>query len=229
MTENTAAESALGRILVVVSGSGSNLQAIIDGCQSGSIPGQVCAVISNNPDVYGLERANIAGIEARVLSHRNYNSREDYDQALAELIDSYSPDLIVLAGFMRILTPEFVGKYIGRLLNIHPSLLPKYTGLHTHQRALENGDTEHGATVHFVTAELDGGPAIIQGAVGIKAEDDETSLATRLQMDIEHKIYPLAVTWCLNGRIELSKDGVYLDGKPLPKSGYRYKADSIHI
>lgn len=213
---------AFGRILVIISGSGSNLQAIIDGCASNEIPGSICGVISNNPDVYGLERAENAGIPTRVLNHREFDSRNSYDQSLAELIDSYSPDVIVLAGFMRILTSDFVNRYQGRLLNIHPSLLPKYPGLHTHKRALESGDAEHGATVHFVTEELDGGPPIIQGTVPIDRDDDEASLASKVQFQIEHRIYPLAVSWCLNKRLELADGAARLDGKPLPNSGYKY-------
>lgn len=218
---------ASGRLVVVISGSGSNLQAIIDGCNDGSIPGEICAVVSNNPDVYGLKRAENAGLKTAVLNHRNYGTREAYDYSLAELIDGYSPDLIVLAGFMRILTPDFVRRYKGKLLNIHPSLLPKYPGLHTHQRALEAGDSEQGATVHFVTEELDGGPPIVQGAITIEQNDDEDSLAQKVQSQIEHKIYPLAVAWCLNGRLKLTPKGAaILDEKQLPATGYQYHSNA---
>jgi len=209
-------------IVVIISGSGTNLQAIIDQCQNGAIEGSISAVISNVPGANGLDRARHANIEALTLDHRDYDSREQYDQSLANLIDSFKPDLVVLAGFMRILTPGFVNRYMGRLINIHPSLLPKYQGLHTHQRALEAGDTEHGATVHFVTAELDGGPPIIQGAVPLLPHDSEETLANRVQREIEHHIYPIAVDWCLNQRVQLTDRGVTLDGKLLPSSGFKY-------
>ena len=211
-------------ILVIISGSGTNLQAIIDQCQKGTIKGDISAVISNVPDVKGLDRARQAGIEAITLDHRDYDSREHYDQALANLIDSYQPNLVVLAGFMRILTPDFVNRYPGRLINIHPSLLPKYQGLHTHKRALEAGDSEHGATVHFVTPELDGGPPIIQGTVPVQPDDSEETLAHRVQLEIEHHIYPLAVDWCLNKRVQLTDKGVTLDGELLPPNGFQYTA-----
>jgi len=211
-------------ILVIISGSGTNLQAIIDQCQNGTIRGDILAVISNVPDAKGLDRARRANIEALTLEHRDYSSREEYDQALANLIDSFQPDLVVLAGFMRILTPGFVNRYLGRLINIHPSLLPKYQGLHTHQRALEAGDSEHGATVHFVTPELDGGPPIIQGAVPVLPDDSEETLANRVQREIEHHIYPIAVDWCLNQRVQLTDKGVTLDGELLPSSGFQYNA-----
>lgn len=211
-------------ILVIISGSGTNLQAIIDQCQNGTIRGDILAVISNVPDAKGLDRARRANIEALTLDHRDYSSREEYDQALANLIDSFQPDLVVLAGFMRILTPGFVNRYLGRLINIHPSLLPKYQGLHTHQRALEAGDSEHGATVHFVTPELDGGPPIIQGAVPVLPDDSEETLANRVQREIEHHIYPIAVDWCLNQRVQLTDKGVTLDGELLPSSGLQYNA-----
>jgi len=211
-------------ILVIISGSGTNLQAIIDQCQNGTIRGDILAVISNVPDAKGLDRARRANIEALTLDHRDYSSREEYDQALANLIDSFQPDLVVLAGFMRILTSGFVNRYLGRLINIHPSLLPKYQGLHTHQRALEAGDSEHGATVHFVTPELDGGPPIIQGAVPVLPDDSEETLANRVQREIEHHIYPIAVDWCLNQRVQLTDKGVTLDGELLPSSGFQYNA-----
>ena len=211
-----------GSILVVISGSGSNLQAIIDSCAAGDIPASICAVVSNNPGVYGLERAEKAGIQSEVLNHRDFDSREAYDEKLAALINKNNPDLIVLAGFMRILTPEFVQKFKGKLLNIHPSLLPKYPGLHTHQRAIDNGDSRHGATVHFVTEELDGGPAIIQGAVDIEPKDDAASLATKVQEQVEYKIYPKAVEWFMRGKLRLTNDGAELEGKLLPDSGYEY-------
>ncbi|MEQ9022301.1 MAG: phosphoribosylglycinamide formyltransferase [Pseudomonadales bacterium] len=210
-------------ILVIISGSGTNLQAIIDGCNNGKINGKISAVISNVPGVKGLERARNAGIEAITLDHHKFDSRQQYDQSLAVLIDQYQPDLVVLAGFMRILTPDFVNQYLGRLINIHPSLLPKYQGLHTHQRALEAGDKKHGATVHFVTPELDGGPPIVQGEVAIFPDDTESSLAKRVQLQVEHHIYPLAIDWCLRKRVQLTESGVTLDGELLPARGFQYR------
>ncbi|WP_027852395.1 phosphoribosylglycinamide formyltransferase [Marinobacterium litorale] len=209
------------RIVVLISGSGSNLQAIIDHLAQGNIPGRISAVISNKADAYGLTRATNAGIETRVLSHREFADREHFDTALQELIDSFEPDLVVLAGFMRILTPEFVRHYAGRLFNIHPSLLPKYKGLHTHQRAIDAGDREHGCTVHFVTEELDGGPLIVQAPVAIEPGDDADSLQQRVH-SLEHRIYPLAVEWFCRDRLALRAGSVHLDGTALPASGFRY-------
>ncbi|HEY7774871.1 MAG TPA: phosphoribosylglycinamide formyltransferase [Marinagarivorans sp.] len=202
------------RIVVLISGSGSNLQAIIDGCNDGQIKGQVVAVISNRPDVKGLERARNHGIDAITLDHQNFECREAFDRALAEQIDSYAPDLVILAGFMRILTPEFTGQYLGRMLNIHPSLLPKYPGLHTHRRALEAGDNEHGVTVHFVTAELDGGPAIAQARVKVLSHDTEASLSAKVLAQ-EHRIYPMVAGWFCEGRLSLSNNKALLDGQPI--------------
>jgi len=178
-------------------------------------------VISNRPDAYGLTRAEQAGVDARLLDHRPFADRERFDQALMELIDSYCPDLVVLAGFMRILTPELVRHYHGRLFNIHPSLLPKYKGLHTHQRALEAGDERHGCSVHFVTEELDGGPIILQASVKIAADDTADSLQQRVHR-LEHQIYPLAVEWFCSDRLTLTDNGVMLDGEPLPATGFQY-------
>lgn len=208
------------RVVVLISGSGSNLQALIDGQEDKSLPIEIAGVISNRPDVLGLERAVKAGIANEVLDHKQFASRLEFDQQLIQVIDTYSPDLVVLAGFMRILTPEFVHHYEGRMLNIHPSLLPKYQGLHTHRRALEAGDTIHGVTVHFVTAELDGGPPVIQAIVPIAPEDDETSLARKVQMQ-EHIIYPTAVRWFAEKRLQMHQHGVLLNGEPLPENGYQ--------
>jgi phosphoribosylglycinamide formyltransferase-1 len=157
-------------VVVLISGSGSNLQALIDAVQNGTLPIHLRAVIANEADAFGLERARRAAIEGRVLSHRDYPDRPAFDAALMDLIDGFQPGLVVLAGFMRILTPGFVAHYRGRMLNIHPSLLPKFRGLHTHERALEVGEREHGATVHFVTEELDGGPAVLQAVVQVEPE-----------------------------------------------------------
>lgn len=201
-------------LVVLISGRGSNLQAIIDAIQSGELPARISAVISNCAGAYGLERAHRAGIPTEVLDHRSFRSRRDFDQALAALIDRYSPDLIVLAGFMRILTPEFVQRYLGRMLNIHPSLLPAFPGLHTHERALEAAVTEHGASVHFVTEQIDGGPVIIQAIVPVLPGDDAETLAERV-LALEHRIYPLAIRWLAEGRLRLAGDTVWLDGRPL--------------
>lgn len=211
------------RIVVLISGSGSNLQAILDQTLDGSINGQIAAVICNRPDAFGLTRAQRAGVEARLLDHKAFESRETFDQAMIELIDSYAPDLVVLAGFMRILTPEFVRHYQGRLFNIHPSLLPKYKGLHTHQRALEAGDNEHGCTVHFVTEELDGGPLVVQARTDISAEDTADSLQQRVHA-LEHLIYPLAVEWFCADRLKLTAEGVLLDGESVGAQGYPFTA-----
>jgi len=206
-------------VVVLISGSGTNLQALIDGAAAADADFTLRAVISNKADAYGLTRARDAGIEAIAISHRDFDSRESFDRALIAEIDRQQPDLVVLAGFMRILTPEFVRHYSGRLLNIHPSLLPKYQGLHTHQRALDAGDAEHGATVHFVTEELDGGPAIVQARVPVQPGDSADTLAARVQVQ-EHFIYPMAVSWFARGRLRMLGDRAELDGELLPRSGY---------
>jgi len=209
----TSASSRLP-LVVLISGSGSNLQALIDAARH-NLPVEIRAVISNEADAFGLERARQAGIEARVLSHRGFASREAYDEALVELIDGLDPGLVVLAGFMRILTPAFVARYRGRMLNIHPSLLPKLRGLHTHRRALEAGETIHGASVHFVTEELDGGPVVLQARVPVEAGDDPERLAARVLRE-EHRIYPTVVRWFAEGRLCLDENGrPRLDGRHL--------------
>ena len=205
------------KVVVLISGSGSNLQALIDSLSTDS-PAQICAVISNRADAFGLQRAAKAGIATQVLDHKAYADREAFDAALIEAIDAYQADLVILAGFMRILTPGFVTHYTGRLLNIHPSLLPKYKGLHTHQRALEAGDAEHGCSVHFVTEELDGGPLVIQAVVPVMADDTPETLAERVHA-AEHQIYPLAMHWFAQGRLQLNERGCQLDGQLLPASG----------
>ncbi len=205
-------------IVVLISGSGTNLQALIDAQQQDRLGGRISAVISNRPDVKGLQRAELAGIPALVLDHTGFDSREAFDAALMNLIDTHEPALVVLAGFMRILTPDFTRHYLGRMLNIHPSLLPKYPGLHTHQRALDAGDREHGATIHFVTPELDDGPNVIQAIVPVIAGDDAASLAQRVQVQ-EHIIYPQAVAWFTGGRLQMQGNHCLLDGAPLPASG----------
>ena len=207
------------RVVVLISGSGSNLQALIDACNCPSYPIEIVAVISNKADAYGLTRAQQAGIARACLSHRDFDSREAYDSALAEQIDQHQPDLIVLAGFMRILTPTFVQHYLGKMLNIHPSLLPKYQGLHTHQRAIDTGDKEHGVSVHFVTEELDGGPVILQAKVPVFPEDDAQVLAGRVH-EQEHRIYPLVVKWFGQDRLKMVAGNAELDGAILPTGGY---------
>jgi phosphoribosylglycinamide formyltransferase-1 len=205
-------------VVVLISGSGSNLQALIDSIAHDGNPARIRAVISNRADAYGLERAKQAGIATAVLDHKQFDGREAFDAALIEAIDAYNPQLVVLAGFMRILTPGFVRHYAGRLLNIHPSLLPKYKGLHTHQRALEAGDSEHGCSVHFVTEELDGGPLVVQAVIPVQSNDSPESLAQRVHAQ-EHLIYPLAVTWFAEGRLRLEAQGAMLDGQALPSTG----------
>ncbi len=200
-------------VVVLISGSGSNLQAIIDATQRGDLDIEIKAVISNRPDAQGLQRAAKAGIPIETLDHKTFASRAEFDHALQQRIDRYQPELLVLAGFMRILTTEFVRHYQGRLLNIHPSLLPKYPGLNTHQRAIETQDSEHGASVHFVTEELDGGPVIIQGRVAIHAGDTPTQLAKRV-LHTEHHIYPQAIQWFSQGRLQLADNRVLFDQKP---------------
>jgi len=202
------------KLVVLISGSGKNLQAIIDNIEVGNIKATIAAVISNRADAYGLKRAEKSGIEAKVLDHTKYDSREAFDEELQSLIDSYSPDLIILAGFMRILSDHFVEHFTGKMINIHPSLLPLYKGLHTHQRALADKQTEHGASVHFVIPELDAGKVIIQGIVDVKEDDDEESLANRVHQ-IEHQIYPHAVKILAEGQLEYNAGEVLYDNKPM--------------
>ncbi|PAU87822.1 phosphoribosylglycinamide formyltransferase [Pseudomonas sp. WN033] len=208
------------RIVVLISGSGSNLQALIDDLRTNPADGSIVGVVSNRAEAYGLERARMAGIAVLSLSHRDYPDRDSFDQTLIRQIDALNPDLILLAGFMRILTPGFVNHYAGRLLNIHPSLLPKYKGLHTHQRALEAGDNEHGATIHFVTEELDGGPLVVQGRIPIETGDTPESLAERVHR-LEHRLYPLAMRWFIEGRLRLIDGRACLDGEPIAATGLR--------
>ena len=206
-------------VVVLLSGTGSNLQALIDSDDVKASPANIRAVISNRADAYGLQRAKDAGIDTRVLDHKAFEGREAFDAALIKVIDEFKPKLVVLAGFMRILSAEFVRHYQGRLLNIHPSLLPKYKGLHTHQRALEAGDGEHGCSVHFVTEELDGGPLIVQAVIPVESDDSPHSLAQRVHAQ-EHRIYPLAVRWFAEGRLSLDERGALLDGQLLAASGH---------
>jgi phosphoribosylglycinamide formyltransferase-1 len=204
-------------IVVLISGRGSNLQSIIDAAAAGELPVEIRAVISNRPDVQGLQRAAQAGIAAQVVDHRHYPDRTAFDAALQATIDDYRPGLVVLAGFMRILTPAFVRHYRGRMINIHPSLLPEFPGLNTHQRVLDAGRKETGATVHFVTEEMDGGPAILQARVPVLAGDDAATLAARV-LEQEHRIYPVVIRWYAEGRLRLDREGrIRFDNAPLER------------
>jgi len=196
-------------IVSLISGRGSNLEAIVKTAAAKSWDVQFTGVISNNPEAKGLEFARSQGISTQVVNHRDFASREAFDQALMNEIDRLGADLIVLAGFMRILTPAFIKHYEGRMVNIHPSLLPLYPGLHTHQRALDGGDQKHGATVHFVSAEVDQGSIICQGEVPILPIDDARSLAARV-LKMEHYIYPLAVEWFINQRLQIEGNTVHV-------------------
>jgi phosphoribosylglycinamide formyltransferase-1 len=201
------------RVAVLISGEGSNLQALIDAARAEQLGARIVTVVSNRGAARGLERARAAGIEALHLSARA-QERADYDAALADLLAPREPQLIVLAGFMRILGPAFVKLYAGRMLNLHPSLLPKYPGLDTHRRVLEAGDRWHGATVHFVTTKLDGGPPIIQYRLSVRPDDTADSLAQRVHAG-EHIILPRAVSWFAAGRLRLTGASVMLDGRAL--------------
>lgn len=202
------------RVVVLISGSGSNLQAIADACADGRIAATVTAVLSDQPQAFGLERAARAGIPAECLPGAGFASREDYDAALGARLAALAPDLVVLAGFMRILTGGLVAEWHGRMLNVHPSLLPAYRGLHTHRRVLAAGDAAHGTSVHYVTEELDGGPLIAQARLAVGPEDDEASLQRRIQA-MEHRLYPEVIGWIAAGRLRLAGDVVVLDGEPL--------------
>ncbi|WP_111978509.1 phosphoribosylglycinamide formyltransferase [Algibacillus agarilyticus] len=206
-------------IVVLISGGGTNLQAIIDACKLGDVQGQITGVISNKADAFGLTRAQNANIPTATLNHKDFDSRENYDQALIKVIDQFKPDLVVLAGFMRILTPNFVQHYQNKMLNIHPSLLPKYQGLNTHQRAIDANDKEHGVSVHFVTEELDGGPVVLQAKVDILAQDTADSLAQKVHKQ-EYIIYPKVINWFCQGRLTMVNGIAQLDNQPLSEQGH---------
>ena len=206
------------RVAILLSGRGSNFQSLLSASRKGSLGGEISLVVSNRPRAGGLSIAHDAGIETALIDHQRYPTREAFDQDLAGIVDSARPDLVVLAGFMRILTSEFVARFAGQLMNIHPSLLPLYPGLHTHQRALDNGDSHAGATVHYVTGELDGGPPVLQSRVPIHAGDDADGLAARV-LEVEHRIYPMAVNWHLSGRLSWRGGDLLKDGLPIPTSG----------
>ena len=198
-------------IVVLISGRGTNLQAIIDAIAGGALPVDLRAVICNEPGAPGIERAREAGYEVAIVHHRDFSARERFDAALADAIDPFDPELVVLAGFMRVLTPGFVRRHAGRLINIHPSLLPELPGLDTHTRAIAAGAEVHGATVHFVTGELDGGPIIAQARVPVLAQDDPDTLAARV-LEREHVILPRTLLWFAQRRIKVDGDRVLLDG-----------------
>lgn len=214
--------AAEGRIAILISGRGSNMVAFLEACARGILPARVCLVLSNRGDAEGLASARQAGVETACIAHGDYPDREAFDAALVQRLRQAQPDLIILAGFMRILTPVFITPFAGRLLNIHPSLLPKYPGMHTHQRALDAGDSAAGSTVHFVTQELDGGPPVLQAKVSILPGDTADSLARRV-IALEHEIYPLAALWFLQGRLALNEQGAFLDGQKIPASGIPYR------
>jgi phosphoribosylglycinamide formyltransferase-1 len=196
-------------IVILISGRGSNMESLFAAVASGSLPVRIAGVLANRPDAKGLESAAAQGVPTGVVDHKQFANREAFDAAMAETIDRFSPDLVVLAGFMRILTDGFVRHYAGRLVNIHPSLLPSFPGLHTHRRALEEGVRIHGCTVHFVTPALDHGPVIVQAAVPVLDGDNEASLAARVLAQ-EHQVYPLAVRWFAEGRLRLVDGRVLL-------------------
>ncbi|MCA2018169.1 phosphoribosylglycinamide formyltransferase [Vibrio tritonius] len=209
-------------VVVLISGNGTNLQAIIDACKSSIKGGKVTAVFSNKATAYGLERAEQAGAQPVFIDPKSFDTRDAYDQELMRQMDEFNPDLVVLAGFMRILSSDFVRHYMGRMINIHPSLLPKYPGLNTYQRAILAGDEEHGTSVHFVTEQLDGGPVILQAKVPIFDEDTIEILTERVQAQ-EHRIYPLVVQWFVEGRLEMKEGKAFLDGKALGIHGHAYE------
>ncbi|MCM8621580.1 MAG: phosphoribosylglycinamide formyltransferase [Candidatus Accumulibacter sp.] len=198
------------KMVVLISGRGSNLTSLLNAATSGAIPARIVGVISNRPDAMGLQTAETHGVPTCVIDHRGFAEREQFDVAVAAAIDGFTPDLVVLAGFMRILGQAFVRRYENRLINIHPSLLPAFPGLHTHRRALAEGVRIHGCTVHFVTPDLDHGPVIVQAAVPVLDDDDEATLAARVLVQ-EHQVYPLAVRWFAEGRLHLRNGRVWLD------------------
>lgn len=208
----------LPKVVMLISGSGSNMTNIVDKLRAEDVAVEFALVLSNNPDAAGLAKATERGIATAVLNHKEFASREEYDAALIKKIDEYEPDLIVLAGFMRVLTERFVRHYEHRILNIHPALLPQFKGLNTHARALAEGVAEHGATVHFIDENLDEGFNIIQAVVPVCADDNEQSLQQRV-LTQEHVIYPIAVKWFVEGRLQIKKGAVALDGQALPSSG----------
>jgi phosphoribosylglycinamide formyltransferase-1 len=201
-------------LVVLISGSGSNLQAIINAIKNAELDAEIKAVISNKATAKGLQRAAKENIKTHVIDHKQFDSREDFDQAMIEIIDPVKPELIILAGFMRILSKHFIEHYPHRLINIHPSLLPKYKGLNTHQQAIDNHDSKHGASVHYVSHELDSGPVVIQAEVPVRASDNTKTLASRVLTE-EHNIYPMVIKMHIEGRLTFDKNQLKLDNKPL--------------
>jgi phosphoribosylglycinamide formyltransferase-1 len=206
-------------VVILISGRGSNLKAIVDEVRAGRLPAEIRLVISNNPGAEGLRIAQAAGIRTRVIDHREFSERDAFDRALMEAIDQEQPNLVVLAGFMRILGDEFIRHYAGRLMNIHPSLLPAFKGLNTHSRALAAGVSEHGTSVHLVTSDLDGGPVIAQARVRVQPDDSPTTLSARV-LEQEHRIYPLAIRWFIEKRLTLLDGQILLDGQRRPEQGF---------
>lgn len=217
-----ASEAEKPRVVILISGNGSNMQVIAEAIQNKEIDAEIAGVISNRPQAEGLAKAQEMGLHTDIIDHTLYASREEFDHALIRMIEDLKPDLVVLAGFMRILTADFTRYFEGNLLNIHPSLLPKYQGLNTHQRALDAGDNEHGVTVHFVTEELDGGPNAIQAVIPILDIDNAKALQQRIQAQ-EHIIYPIAVKWFCEGRLNMKGQQAFLDGQELPASGIQLR------
>ncbi len=206
------------RVVVLISGRGSNMGVLIDAVREGRLEAELVRVISNRASAAGLERAADAEIDTAVINHRSFSERALFDQALAREIDDARPDLVVLAGFMRIFTAAFVEHFRGRMINIHPALLPRYPGLHTHERVLEAGDEVHGASAHFVTEEVDGGPVIVEAELSVTKDDTADKLNARV-LRWEHHLLPSAVHWFANGRLELADNGVHLDGELLGERG----------
>lgn len=207
------------KIVVLISGQGTNLQAIIEACAEQKIAGKIVSVISNKATAFGLQRASQANIPTQVFLRKNFSDNLAMDMAIADYIEQQQADLIVLAGYMKILTLQFTQRFAGKILNIHPSLLPKYPGLDTYQRAIEAGEKEHGTTVHFVNEEVDGGAIVLQAKVPIFAEDNVQDVEQRVKQQ-EFAIYPLVIDWFVQGRLVLQDNQAYLDGKPLPQQGY---------
>jgi phosphoribosylglycinamide formyltransferase-1 len=203
------------RLVVLISGQGRNLQAILDAVAARKLPVTVAGVLSNRADAAGLERARAAGVPTAVVPHTQYAERAAFDAALLEQVEAWRPDMVAMAGFMRVLGDPVIARLRGRLVNIHPSLLPKYPGLRTHRRALEAGDAEHGASVHYVTEQLDGGPVAIQGRFSVRPQDDEQSLAHRVMQEVEVKIFPQALAWMARGELRFDADRPTFRGRPL--------------
>ncbi|MCG8512144.1 MAG: phosphoribosylglycinamide formyltransferase [Rhodospirillales bacterium] len=203
------------KLAVLISGRGSNLQSLIDACAGPDYPAEIALVISNVPDVMGLKRAEDAGIKTKVINHKDYPDRETFEIALTKAVEGVTPDLVCLAGFMRILTDRFVSRWLNRLINIHPSLLPAFRGLHTHERVLEAGVRFAGCTIHYVRPAMDDGPIIVQAAVPVHPDDDADALAARV-LEQEHRIYPLAVRLIAEGRVRVAGERVMIDGAELP-------------